>query len=210
VITRLFPIRVVFAVLWLLAAGAGFALILNYQNTGGRVGVTPEQWPSGAQIALDSKHDTLVMFVHPRCPCTRASVEELNRLLAQRSGQVVAHVFFFKPKDFSTNWMQTDLWRSAMAIPGVAVHEDSDGAEARLFGAETSGYVLLYDPHGQLQFNGGITGGRGHAGDNAGENAVSSLLAGQAVSSRQTQVYGCSLLGKCDVACNVPPEGAAK
>src|SRR5208282_2963125 len=134
------------------------------------------------------------------------SLEELNRLLAQCRGQVAAHVVFFKPEIFSNDWVQTDLWRSAKAIPGVTVHEDSDGTQARRFGAETSGYVLLYDINGQLLFKGGITGSRGHAGDNAGENAVSSLLAGQAVSLRQTPVYGCSLLGKCEIS----PEGAAK
>jgi hypothetical protein len=206
VITKAFPTRIVFAALWLLAAGAGFALISNYQNTSGRVGSTPEHWPSGARIALDSKHDTLVMFAHPQCPCTRASVEELNHLLAQCNGQVVAHVLFFQPKNFSTNWVQTDLWRSTMAIPGVTVQADLDGAQAQMFGAETSGYVLLYDPHGQLQFKGGITGGRGHIGDNAGESAVSALLVGQAVSLQQTRVYGCSLLNKCDAL----PGGTAK
>jgi hypothetical protein len=205
-ISRVFTMRMAFSMLWLLAVGTGFALILNYQNASGRVGITPEHFPSGTHIALDSRHDTLVMFAHPQCPCTRASMEELNRLLAQCRGQVAAHVFFFKPAIFSNDWMRTDLWRSATAIPGVTVHEDLNGAQARLFGAETSGYVLLYDTNGQLLFRGGITGSRGHAGDNAGENAISSLLAGQAVSLKQTPVYGCSLLGKCE-ACTA---GVAK
>ena len=196
--------RIVFGALWLLAVGAGLAMITNYQNTSGAAGAVPGHWPAGTQIALDSKHDTLIMFAHPQCPCTRASMEELNRLLAQCPGQVAAHVLFLKPEIFSNDWMRTDLWRSASAIPGVTVHEDSDGAQARLFGAETSGDVLLYDTHGQLLFKGGITGSRGHAGDNAGENAIASLLAGQSVSLKQTPVYGCSLLGKCEA------KGAAK
>ena len=58
-------------------------------------------------------------------------------------------------------------WRSAAAIPGVTVHVDHDGGEARRFGAETSGFVVLYDAHGELLFAGGITTGRGQAGDNA-------------------------------------------
>jgi hypothetical protein len=192
--------RIAFCLLWLVTAGAGFAFILNYQSTSGRIGLTPEHWPAGAKIALDSQHDTLVMFAHPQCPCTRASMEELNRLLARSPGKVAAQVWFFKPDKFPEAWTQTDLWRSAAAIPGVAVHEDPDGAEARLFGAETSGYVLLYDTHGQLLFKGGITGSRGHAGDNAGETAVASLLAGQDVSFQQTPVYGCSLLGNCEIS----------
>ena len=182
--------------LWLLAVGAGFAMILKYQNTSGEIGSAQGHWPAEAQVTPDSTQDTLVMFVHPQCPCTRASMEELNRLLAQSRGRVAAHVFFFKPEGFSNDWVQADLWRSAKAIPGVAVHEDTDGKQAQLFGAETSGYVLLYDTHGQLLFHGGITGSRGHAGDNAGEEAIVSLLAGKTVSLKQTPVYGCSL-GKC-------------
>jgi hypothetical protein len=146
---------------------------------------------------LDQKHDTLIMFAHPQCPCSRASIEELNRLLARSHGNVAAQVWFFKPAGFPADWTRSDLWRSAAAIPGVTVHDDPDGAQARLFGAETSGYVLLYDPRGQLRFKGGITGSRGHAGDNDGEDAIVSLLAGQQVNLKQTPVYGCSLLGKC-------------
>ena len=49
---------------------------------------------------------------------------------------------------------------------------DDDGAEARRFGAETSGQTLLYDARGALAFSGGITGARGHAGDNAGRASL--------------------------------------
>jgi len=65
-------------------------------------------------------------------------------------------------------------------------------------GAETSGYVLLYDRSGQLRFRGGITAGRGHAGDNAGEDAVVALVTGRPASRQQTPVYGCSLVAKCE------------
>ena len=139
------------------------------------------------------------MFVHPQCSCSTASIEELNRLLARRSESVNAQVWFFRPKAFPTNWTQSSLWRAAAAIPGVTVQEDVDGTQARLFGAETSGFVLLYDPRGKLRFKGGITGSRGHAGDNEGEDTIVSLLAGQETGLSQTPVYGCSLLGKCRV-----------
>ena len=197
---------IVFGVFWLLAAGIGFVWILNYQSTSGAAGIAPEHWPTGTQITLDSQRDTLVMFAHPQCPCTRASMEELNRLLARTEGKVVVQVFFFKPDKFSGDWVHSDLWKSAAAIPGVVVREDPNGAQARLFGAETSGDVLLYDTHGRLLFNGGITGSRGHAGDNAGENTIIARLQGQEASLKQTPVYGCSLLGKCEM----PMEISAK
>jgi len=204
--TGLFQARMAFVALWLITVGAGFAVILNYQNTGGQKGSTPGRWPAGSQITLDKQRDTLVMFAHPRCPCTRASVEELNRVLAQVQDRVTAQVFFYKPSQFPEDWSKTDLWRSTAAIPGVTIHEDLDGKLAELFGAETSGDVLLYDTNGQLLFSGGITGSRGHAGDNAGENAIVSLCMGQKAGLAQTPVYGCSLSGKCAI----PAPGGAK
>ena len=130
-------------------------------------------------------------------------MEELNRVMAQVHGNLAAQVYFFKPHGYPEDWVKTDLWRSAAAIPGVSVHEDIDGIQARLFGAETSGYVLLYDTHARLLFSGGITGSRGHAGDNAGEDTIVSLAAGQAAGLNQTPVYGCSLSGHCEAPQNI-------
>jgi hypothetical protein len=192
--------RVGLTLAWLVLVGAGFTVLARYQNASGSVGRTPSDWPRQTRVALDQKRNTLLMFVHPQCPCSRASVEELNRLLARCHEGVAVQVWFFKPAGFPTDWTRSGLWRSAAAIPGVAVQEDPDGAQARLFGAETSGFVLLYDPHGKLRFKGGITGSRGHAGDNIGEDAVVSLLDGEEAKVSQTPVYGCSLLGECQVS----------
>lgn len=188
------PVRILVYSLWLFAVGTRIVLILDYENASGSVGAAPERLLSGTQIPLEHNRDTLIMFAHPKCPCTRASVEELNRLLAQSNGRIAAHVFFFKPAGYPDDWTRTDLWRSAAAIPGVTVQDDVDDALARKFGAETSGYVLLYDTHGKLLFRGGITGSRGHAGDNVGETAIISLAMGQSTTVTQTPVYGCSLM----------------
>jgi hypothetical protein len=196
------PVRIIVCLLWLMAVGAGFGLLSDYQSTKGKAGKTPGQWPSETRIALDVRRDTLLMFVHPQCPCTRASLEELNRLIARSGGNVAAQVWFFRPAGFSEQWTRAGLWQSASAIPGVTAHEDPDGLQARQFGAQTSGYVLLYDTHGRLLFKGGITAGRGHAGDNAGEDALVSILAGKTAHVRETAVFGCSLLGDCSVTTN--------
>jgi hypothetical protein len=198
--------RVVVCLCWLLLVGTGFFILSNYENARGAAGDAPRNWPQETSIVRDQRRETLVMFAHPQCPCTRASLEELNRLLARCSGRIAAQVWFFKPDGFPTDWTRGGLWRSAAAIPGVRVREDSNGAQARLFGAETSGYVLLYNSAGRLLFKGGITAGRGHAGDNAGENAIVSLLDGEEDSLTQTPVYGCALLGEC----RVPSEKTAQ
>src|SRR5262245_40102007 len=190
----IFPKRVVLCSVWLLAVTAGTVAFWSYGSKPGSAGATPPQWPAGTSLSLDPSRDTLVMFAHPQCACTRASLEELNRLMAQCQGKVVTHVLFFKPDKLPEAWTHSGLRESAAAIPGVVVHDDPNGAIAERFGAETSGYVVLYNPRGQLLFQGGITSSRGHAGDNVGQSALISMLNGRDTQVRQTPVYGCSLL----------------
>ena len=190
------PSRIVLSLLWLLTAVVGTWATLRYQITAGRSGPPPEQWSQDMEIPLSKNGGTLLMFAHPKCPCTRSSISELNRLLARTPQRIAAHVFFLKPSEFGIEGARTDLWHSAAAIPGVTVHEDVDGKLARRFGAETSGYVVLYNAQGQLQFHGGITAGRGHVGDNAGVDEILKLSAEAGEASQQSPVYGCPLTDK--------------
>jgi hypothetical protein len=47
-----------------------------------------------------------------------------------------------------------------------------------------------------LIFSGGLTGSRGHAGDNAGRASVIALLDHGTPSRRSTSVFGCSLFSR--------------
>ena len=75
---------------------------------------------------------------------------------------------------------------------------DADGREAKRFGVETSGQTLLYDANGRLIFSGGITGSRGHVGENAGELALISLINGGQAERNATSVFGCPLFATAD------------
>ncbi len=133
------------------------------------------------------------MMLHPHCPCSRASIEELAQIMTRCQGRLNCHVFFVKPTQFPVGWERTDLWRQAAAIPGVTVSCDVAGIEARRFGAATSGQVLLYKPDGQLVFSGGITLARGHEGDNRGHEAVIRFLTEGVGELPCTPVFGCPL-----------------
>jgi len=194
--SKVFSLRAGLLAFWLMAIGAGIFVFLQFQSTPGAAGQTPEQWPAQSELLLDPQADTLVMFAHPQCPCTRASLEELNQALARCPGKVVAHVLFVQPKNSPTDWLDTGTWKTASAMPGVHVAADADGKLAHRFGAETSGYVALYNPQGHLLFSGGITSARGHIGDNAGEAAIVSLVNKGGNAAGQTSVFGCSLLDK--------------
>jgi hypothetical protein len=52
---------------------------------------------------------------------------------------------------------------------------------------------LLYDRHGILLFSGGVTGVRGHAGDNIGEERLVALVKGEGTDRRDSPVFGCAL-----------------
>ena len=188
--------------IWLGVVGIGLSLMWEYEATPGEVTTFLPHWPGDSRIERNTDRPTLVVFAHPRCPCTRASISELALIMAHCPGRVDVRVLFFKPSGFSAGWEKTDLWSSAEAIPGVKVVCDEDGSEAKRFRATTSGYSLLYNSNGRLLFGGGITGSRGHSGDNAGRSTIESLLMnGESDQKQQTFVFGCPLLGRDD-ACS--------
>ncbi len=189
--------------LWLAVVAGGTMLMARYAETPGTDGLAPTAWPTGSQIPFDASRPTLVMFVHPRCPCTRASLGELDELMARVQGRVSVRVVMLKPAGTAANWEKTDLWRTASSVPGVTVYTDNDGIEARRFHSETSGETLLYDRSGALRFQGGITLSRGHAGDNPGRSAIQDLLREGHSDQVKTPVFGCSLFEAKDQQGNI-------
>ena len=148
---------------------------------------------TGAALAPVPERITLVMIVHPRCPCSRASLAELAQLMARCRDRVSATVVFVRYAGVSNHWVRSGTWQQASAIPGVRVLADTDGEIAHRFGAYTSGQTYLYDAHGRLLFSGGLTGARGHEGDNAGLSAALARLRGHSFSLARTSVFGCPL-----------------
>jgi len=179
--------------LWFVAVGAGLLFLWSYANAPGVAAAAPSRWPTASRIKPAPDRATLVMLTHPQCPCTRASIEELDQLMAHCQGRVNAYVVLMKPHGFADDWVETDLWRHALRIPGVSVLVDEDGTETHQFRAETSGQVLLYGTDGRLLFSGGITGSRGHVGDNFGESAIESLINTGSADNDHGLVFGCPL-----------------
>jgi hypothetical protein len=144
--------------LWLIACATGLAGMAAYANRPGASAHAPASWPTASHLVLDPARPTLVMFAHPKCPCTRASLAELAGLLARAPHASTTYVMFMKPATSDKSWDETVLWKAASAIPGVIAIQD-DGHETERFGAETSGQVLLYGTDGRLLFSGGTRGG---------------------------------------------------
>ena len=193
---------------WLAVVAAQVSGLLRYQSEAGAVGGAPPTWPEAAPVALDASRSTLLFFAHPHCPCTRASVAELDRVMARSAGRFDAHAFFYADPAMGEGWERSGLWSAAAAIPGLSVRADPLGETARRFGAMTSGQVSIYAPDGRLRFRGGITSARGHEGDGAGKSAVLALALGGEPELCETAVYGCGLVGRSNEAQAV--DGAAE
>ena len=100
----------------------------------------PVQLFDGVNLALNADGPTLILFVHPRCPCTRASLSELERVLSSCQGSRRAYVVAYRPASAEAGWEHTDLWRTASKLPGVRLLSDADGTLARV---EAQGKVTI-------------------------------------------------------------------
>src|SRR5882724_6964427 len=169
-----------FVAAWAITVAAGAAKLWHYGSASGAPAHAPISWPKETLLPKGPL-PTLILALHPQCPCSRATVGELARLMAGCQGKLNARVIMLCPAGKPAGWEGTGLWSDSAAIPGVVVTVDPDGQDARRFGAATSGQALLYSADGRLLFAGGITESRGHAGDNAGRSAIAALVLGAGV-----------------------------
>ncbi len=189
----LWAINVMMAI-WICSVVAGTALLVSYSAIPGAAAGPPRSFPTISEFPRQSSRPLLVMFVHPRCPCSRASINELARLAARCRDQIDFTALFVVPPGCPPEWHKTALWENANAIPGLRVVTDPEAKLATEFGVTTSGHCLVYDAEEKLIFNGGITAGRGHEGDSPGRAIVTELARHSMVGSpRECPTYGCPL-----------------
>ncbi len=184
---------------WLLAIAAGwwflddYAYSVNVPLDGGLA----EHWPTQTTIARQPGNSTLLLFLHPKCPCSSATLTELDRLLAWlkqssvRLPQLV--VVSTVPHSADGSWFETATTQCAQLLPNADLFIDEGGREAARFGATTSGLVMLFDASGARQFAGGVTVSRGHEGPNIGCDCLAEILRGEATQYSELPAFGCRL-----------------
>jgi hypothetical protein len=185
--------HLVFAIAaWALLVGASLIALFEYKGRPGSDGHPSVAWPEAAGLERATDRPTLLMFIHPECPCTRASIEELA-LIVDRSDVRARALVVVMTSEAAAAPVSTATVDRARMLPGVEVVFDPGGVEAARFGAETSGHVLVFSPNGERLYTGGVTGSRGHQGDNFGRAQVLALLTTGAKGAAAAHVYGCAL-----------------
>ncbi len=180
---------ILLAVIWIGAIALGTRAIVEYSLMAGNPVIpTPRQSPDAAP-----DRGRLVLAIHPHCPCTRASISELARLVSRAGDSIEAHALVYRPEQMDDAWAHTGAWDELLRMPGVQVRVDPGGREAAALGITVSGGVVLFDGAGKPVFGGGITSSRGHEGPSVGQESILSWIRGRTVKHASAPVFGCSI-----------------
>ena len=187
--------------IWLTVVGAGWWSLVAYglKYDAKPIAVSWSQWPTNSSIERIDGRPLLIVFLHPKCPCSHATVAELYRLTERLSAEsdwtTPIRVVACTPKSSADeSWKNTPLLDQALKLTNARLYSDPGGREASRFGAEVSGTVMLFDNFGQRLYSGGITPARGHVGQNAGGEALTRLLTGEPTPIDGIPALGCRLI----------------
>ena len=165
-----------FRILLLAFTGLGLASAylswMLYECRPGRAARPPARYPG------DGALPRLILFLHPRCPCSQATVEELTQL------GPLPHLEIVLSQVSSAAALRA-------AFPQAELVSDPEGKQRELYQAWTSGQLVGYDGAGRLGFCGGITASRGQRGASLGRANLLAWLHGQP--QQQASVFGCPL-----------------
>lgn len=188
--------------LWLVALAYGAYQLHEYASIPGTSPSPLQQWPVESRLQLAADRPTLVFFMHPKCPCSRATLAELERFLVGYGSACQIYGVFVRGQRHAPSWIEGPLWEKVGLMENVARMEDAGGVEGGRFQVGVSGECFLFAPDGSILFHGGITPARGHIGDSRGLQALMSRIkewhAGAHPMERvDTPVFGCSIRRMC-------------
>lgn len=173
---------------WLGAVTTGFAFWEEYDATPGDIPAT-----AGCPTSIGDPY-TIVLYVHPHCPCSRAGVRALDELIREPgSAGWSVRIVFLLPPGMVEEWARGPLWDAAAAVPTATLSCEPAEQSARTANAVVSGHTVVFDGSGSVAFVGGLTPGRGRNGDSPGLAAVRAILHGSDPAVRSAPVFGCPL-----------------
>jgi hypothetical protein len=187
---------------WVGSVSAFFINLTDYDFSAGKTASPP--WLQNAHLPIGKtpQGHLLVMALHPKCPCSHASLVELQWIVTRcqlaihgRSelAEVNCLILVFSPENADESWSEGPIVELAETVPNTRLVTDIEGSLAHELNICTSGGVVLYNSQGRPLFHGGITAARGHEGDNRGSEAVCNLILDNPTDVETTPVFGCSL-----------------
>src|SRR4051812_9788239 len=96
-------VATLFVALWASAVIASAALLMRYESTPGTAQAV-HPWPADAPPFLDLRKPTLVVAIHPKCPCTRTTLVALRELVTRYPAAASVHAVFYCPDNLRAEW----------------------------------------------------------------------------------------------------------
>lgn len=187
---------------WLGVVAVGVAWQIRYETKAGSAGSLELAESAGMGVPERMREGRIVMALHPRCPCSGASVANLAEVARRARPGTSIRVLAGIPLDArGEEWLATPNCEAVRAIPGVELVADPGGRLGALHGLTTSGHVLAYDAGGALRFSGGITESRGNPEGGAALEGLVAILetlqerTGERGAILTTPVFGCEVVG---------------
>src|ERR1041385_5316895 len=97
-----------FAIGWAAAFAAGAVRLWHFDSTAGEAAQAPAYWASDTHLSRNPSLPTLLLSIHPQCPCSRATLSELARLMTNCQGKVHTVVLVVRPAGVAAGWERTD------------------------------------------------------------------------------------------------------
>ncbi|WP_286766000.1 MULTISPECIES: RedB [Rhodopirellula] len=181
----------------------GMTQLVSYSSQPGKVGQSvPELLPcslSGEEPFRGADQTTVLIFYHPHCPCTRATIRCMERMIASFASQPNIVAYAFIPSGEVDSWIESETTDKLRSFGNVSIVADHDAKASRQFDVATSGHVLVYND-ARLSFSGGITPSRGHEGSCDSGAAFLNSINGESNQRVKWPVFGCAIVS--------PSEGA--
>lgn len=195
----MFKLSLVFSLV--MTALVGLLFLADYSAAPGPFAANPrelaiEDLPAGSLPSDLSASTKVLLFYHPKCPCTLATIRNLNRLSSQFSSHVRIVAFAYQPQGEPNSWIESQTTRILRSNELTEVFVDPDGKTSKSFGALTSGHLLVYDRDNLLAFSGGITHLRGHEGDSCASSEFVRCVRGRNTEATRWPVFGCAITGE--------------
>ncbi len=178
---------------WLLLLPAAICVQLRYDSLPGIAAVPKTAWPAASKIKYSTITNTLVMVLHPRCPCSRASVQQVASMM-NTTNPPKCIFLFYTPSIFAKGWEKTDIWNQASEIPDSVLISDIDGRETKTSEHPHPDRPTFFDRQGFLRYSGGLTEGRGHQGECRNLEAAIKALNDSHKPTTFGAVYGCPVV----------------
>lgn len=184
-------------------------LLIWTERQPGQAATPPATLPQEIVSSRTPGRSTVIVAIHPQCPCTRATIANLESAWKDAAPGCDLVALVYTPDGRPAEWSNTDSVKRATSLQGARRIDDPNGQTSAALGIATSGQVLVYDADGRLRFAGGITPSRGHEGACASLETFRAAIAGTPHGQPQAAtVFGCSLCNENSNICSVRPANA--